>query len=102
MKCLIIAAGIGSRLSQRGDSKPLIPFLGVPLIERIIRSATKIGIDDYYVVTGYNGQKVRRFLYDLARRCRVTVTHIINEEWEKGMACRCSRPGIVSKRILSC
>ena len=39
MKCLIIAAGKGSRLRQLGDSKPLIPILGVPLIERVIRIA---------------------------------------------------------------
>ncbi len=39
MKCLIIAAGKGSRLRLRSDSKPLIPIWGVPLIERVIRSA---------------------------------------------------------------
>ena len=83
MKCLIIAAGKGKRLSQRGDSKPLIPFLGVPLIERVIRSVIKAGIDDFCVVTGYNGEKVRHFLDGLARRSGITVTHIINEEWEK-------------------
>ena len=33
MKCLIIAAGRGSRLSCRGPSKPLVPLLGMPLIE---------------------------------------------------------------------
>ena len=39
MKCLIIAAGAGSRLGQNGSCKPLTPILGVPLIERVIRSA---------------------------------------------------------------
>ena len=43
MKCLIIAAGKGSRLRQQGDSKPLVPILGLPLIERIIRSAMEAG-----------------------------------------------------------
>jgi NDP-sugar pyrophosphorylase family protein len=52
MKCLIIAAGKGSRLRQQGDSKPLIPILGLPLIERVIRSAIEAGADDFYVVTG--------------------------------------------------
>lgn len=83
MKCLIIAAGKGSRLSQKCDSKPLIHFLGVPLIERVIRSAIKADIDDFCVVTGYNGDKVRRFLDGLARNCHITVTHVINEDWEK-------------------
>jgi GTP:adenosylcobinamide-phosphate guanylyltransferase len=43
MKCLIIAAGKGSRLQNRGECKPLIPVLGVPLIERVIRSAREAG-----------------------------------------------------------
>ncbi len=34
MKCLIIAAGRGIRLSSRGDSKPFVPLLGLPLIEK--------------------------------------------------------------------
>ncbi len=83
MKCLIIAAGKGSRLSQRYDSKPLIPVLGIPLIERVIHSAIEAGIEDFCVVTGYNGEKVRCFLDGLACRCHITVTHVINEEWEK-------------------
>lgn len=43
MKCLIIAAGRGSRLSERGDSKPLAPLLGIPLLKRTIITATKAG-----------------------------------------------------------
>ena len=83
MKCLILAAGKGSRLWKKGDSKPLTPLLGVPIIERVIRSAIKAGIDDFYVVTGYNGEKVRCFLDDLANNCSISVSHIINNEWEK-------------------
>jgi len=83
MKCLIIAAGKGSRLWRRGDSKPLISILGVPLIERVIRSAMQAEIDDFYVVSGYQGERVRHFLARLARRCRVEITHIINHAWEQ-------------------
>jgi CDP-L-myo-inositol myo-inositolphosphotransferase len=84
MKCLIIAAGRGSRLSKKGDSKPLIPLLGLPLIERTILTARKGGINDFYVVTGYEGEKVRRYLDKLGQRTNINITHIINEEWEKG------------------
>ncbi len=84
MKCLIIAAGRGVRLSKRGDSKPLVCLLGLPLIERVILTARKIGLTDFYVVTGYNGEKVRRYLNELGRRKKIDITHITNEEWEKG------------------
>ena len=84
MKCLILAAGKGSRLWQKGNSKPLICLLGIPLIERTIRSALEAGIDDFYVVSGYNGDQVRRFLEDLAPRCATTITHVINNNWQDG------------------
>jgi choline kinase/phosphatidylglycerophosphate synthase len=83
MKCLILAAGKGSRLRRKGDSKPLIPLLGVPLIERVIRSALEAGVDDFYVVTGYQGERVRAFLARLADRLAIPITPIVNEEWEK-------------------
>lgn len=83
MKCLIIAAGRGSRLSNKGNSKPLVPLLGLPLIERTILTARKGGINDFYVVTGYEGEKVRRYLDKLGQRTNTNITHVINEEWEK-------------------
>ena len=83
MKCLIIAAGQGRRLSAKGDSKPLIPLLGLSLIERVVLTANKAGLTDFYVVTGYNGEKVRRFLDRFSRRRNIKITHITNEEWEK-------------------
>ena len=83
MKCLIIAAGKGSRLQQRGDSKPLIPILGVPLIERVIRSAQEAGADDFYVVTGCHGERVRTFLNRLTDRTGIRITPIVNGDWEK-------------------
>ena len=83
MKCLIIGAGKGSRLRLRGDSKPLIPILGVPLIERVIRSAREAGADDFYVVTGYHGERVRTFLKGLSDRTGIRITAIVNGDWEK-------------------
>jgi choline kinase/phosphatidylglycerophosphate synthase len=82
-QCLIIAAGKGSRLRLRGDSKPLIPILGVPLIERVIRSAREAGADDFYVVTGYHGERVRTFLKGLSDRTGIRITPIVNGDWEK-------------------
>jgi CDP-L-myo-inositol myo-inositolphosphotransferase len=84
MKCLIIAAGKGSRLQQRGDSKPLIPILGIPLIERVIRTAMEAGAEKFYIVTGYHGERVRGFLKRLAERLAIRITPLVNDDWEKG------------------
>jgi len=83
VKCLIIAAGKGERLQQRGDSKPLVPILGVPLIERVIRAAMEAGADEFYVVIGYQGERVRLFLERLVERLAIRITSLVNDDWEK-------------------
>jgi len=83
MKCLIIAAGEGSRLSSRGDSKPLIPILELPLIERVILTAREAGLSDFYVVTGYNGEKLRNHLDKFGQEKNLKITHLINDDWER-------------------
>ena len=83
MKCLIIAAGKGSRLQERGDSKPLLPLLGVPLIERVIRAALEAGADEFYVVIGYQGGRIRDFLNQLSDRLAIRITPLVNEDWDQ-------------------
>ena len=83
MKCLIVAAGRGSRLSSNGVPKPLVELLGLPLIERVILTAKKGGASEFFVVTGYKGKKVREFLYSLSERRKIKITTITNGEWEK-------------------
>ncbi len=81
MKCLILAAGKGSRLRPRAESKPLLPLLGMPLIERVIREARRAGADDFVVVTGHAADAVEAFLADLARRLDVPIATVRNPEW---------------------
>ena len=83
MKCLIIAAGEGSRLSSRGDSKPLVPLLEMPLIERVILTAKEAGLSDFYVVTGYNGEKLRKHLDQFSQDKDLKISHLINSQWKK-------------------
>lgn len=83
MKCLIAAAGQGTRLREKGESKPLIELGGVPIIERVILNARAGGLDDFYIVTGYRGTKVRAFLDELSERENISITHIINDEWQR-------------------
>ena len=83
-KCVIIAAGRGMRLSQRGPSKPLVRLLGMPLIERTIRTAARSGLTDFYVVIGYRAEEIRAFLTDLGTRMDVRITPVVNPDWEAG------------------
>ena len=83
-KCVIIAAGRGMRLSERGPSKPLVRLLGMPLIERTIRTAARSGLTDFYVVIGYRAEEIRAFLADLGTRMDVRITPVVNPDWEAG------------------
>ena len=84
MKCLILAAGEGSRLTAVSESKPLTPFLGLTLIERSILTTHKAGITGFYVVLGHHGERILIFLDDLALTRNLNITTIENQEWEKG------------------
>lgn len=84
MKCVIIAAGKGKRISNLGSPKPLIPLLGLPLIERTILTAKEAGIDEFFVVIGYKKEEIRDFLDKLRKRRGIKISWIINEEYERG------------------
>ncbi|HLP60074.1 MAG TPA: NTP transferase domain-containing protein [Candidatus Deferrimicrobium sp.] len=98
MKCLIIAAGLGSRLAGRGDSKPLVKLGGIPLIERVILTMMQAGITDFHVVTGYNGDKIHEHLTSFSAHAQhpVTIDFIHNDQWEKpnGISVYCAHQKI--------
>lgn len=55
MQCIILAAGLGSRLLPltKTTPKPLLPVGGVPLIERNIAFLKEAGVGNIVVVTGH-------------------------------------------------
>ena len=83
-KCLVIAAGRGSRLASGDLPKPLFRLLGLPLIERTLVNATRAGLEEFIVVTGYESDRVTAFLDDLALRHDINISHVINEKWDGG------------------
>lgn len=83
MKCLIIAAGQGSRLRQRAESKPLVPINGTPLIDRVIGAARQGGADEFYVVSGYRGSMLRTHLDSLSEAQDLAIQHIVNDRWRE-------------------
>ncbi len=83
MRCLIIASGRGTRFSNRGEPKPLVPLLGLALIERVILTARKCGLNDFYVVIGYVGEKIKKHLEKFSKLHCINITYITNNEWDK-------------------
>lgn len=84
MKSLIIAAGRGKRLQEKGTSKPLIPLVGKPLIEHVMLASRAAGADDFYIVVGHEAERLKRFLGELAGRLSVPITIIHHYRWAQG------------------
>jgi len=83
LKALILAAGLGIRQKENGDSKPLIPLLGLSFIERVILTAKKSGIKEFQIVIGYNGKRIQKYLGN-GKKLGVNIDYIFNDEWRKG------------------
>ncbi len=85
MKALIIAAGQGSRLKSltQDQPKPLLDLLGLSLIERVILTVKQAGIDEFVIVIGYLGEKIREKLGD-GNKHRVKITYVENTQWQNG------------------
>ncbi len=91
MKAVILAAGKGERISKgkgklnaESKPKPLIPLLGLSLIERAILSAKESGICDFIIVVGHRSDEVVRYVEAKQKRLGVNIDFVENEEWEKG------------------
>ena len=81
MKCLVLAAGLGSRLREISPSKPLTPVAGIPLVEHVIARAAIAGASEFVVVSGYRAEPLERFLRGLAARMGVAVTCVRVADW---------------------
>jgi len=82
---VILAAGKGERLtSDEGRPKPLIPLLGLSLLERTILSCRAAGIDEFFVVLGHRGEEIEPYLARWERHYRLSITPVTNPNWEEG------------------
>src|SRR5262245_59727039 len=86
LPAVILAAGQGHRLleSSRGLPKPLLPVLGVPLLERTVLSCRAAGITEVFVVVGYRQELLTLAIAELARRYEMDLRAVANPLWEEG------------------
>lgn len=83
---VILAAGAGSRLRQceQDPPKPLTKLLGVPLIERAIRSCCEAGVRDFVVVVGYQRHALIPFMDSLRSKFGIRLHVAENRRWALG------------------
>ncbi len=63
---VIPVAGVGTKLRPHTftQPKPLIPVAGKPIISHIIDQFIKVGIDEFVIVIGYLGDKIRGYVME--------------------------------------
>ena len=81
MKCLILAAGQGSRLRSVAEMKPLALIAGMPLIQHVMQLARLGGASEFVVVTGYRSELLDEALQGAGEWTGSKVTLVHNPEW---------------------
>ena len=81
MKALMLAAGMGNRLSGRDESHPpkcLLRFDGRTLLARHIENLRAAGVDELVLVVGYRADDIREEVETLgaAGYVRLSLIHI--------------------------
>jgi 1L-myo-inositol 1-phosphate cytidylyltransferase len=102
MKCVIIAAGQGTRLRARAESKPLAQVAGRPLIDHVVLAAAAGGAGDFLVVTGYRPEPIEDHLAGLAARTGLSIATVRNPDWARpnGLSVLAAAPHVEGEFML--
>lgn len=68
MKVVILAGGLGSRLSEETELKPkhMVEVGDRPILWHIMKIYAAHGYDDFFVALGYKGEAIKRYFFDLS------------------------------------
>ena len=63
MKAIILAGGLGTRLSEETDlkPKPMVEVGGMPILWHIMKSYSSHGVNDFIICCGYKGYIIKEY-----------------------------------------
>ena len=82
MKAVILAGGLGTRLSEETGSrpKPMIDIGGKPILWHIMKMYSYHGIDDFIICCGYKGYLIKEFFFNYSlHTSNVTINTLTNK-----------------------
>ena len=71
MKAVILAGGLGTRLSEETSArpKPMVEIGGKPILWHIMKMYSSYGINDFVICCGYKGQGIFCQLFSSSIGC---------------------------------
>jgi glucose-1-phosphate cytidylyltransferase len=94
MKAVILAGGLGTRISEESHlkPKPMIEIGGMPILWHIMKHYSTFGIDEFVICLGYRGYMIKEFFanYNLhssdvtidLQKNEVSITNSTTEPWK--------------------
>lgn len=69
MKAVILAGGLGTRLSEETElkPKPMVEIGGKPILWHIMKQLSCHGINEFVIALGYKGYVIKRYFMDYVR-----------------------------------
>ena len=66
MKAVILAGGLGSRLSEETQlkPKPMVELGGKPILWHIMKIYSQFGINDFIICSGYKGHVIKEYFHN--------------------------------------
>ena len=81
MKVIILAGGLGTRLSEYTKTipKPMVKVAGYPIIIHIMKHYVLYGFTKFYIASGYKGYVIKRYFKNFRRNGKVFKHKISNK-----------------------
>jgi glucose-1-phosphate cytidylyltransferase len=66
MKVVILAGGLGTRLSEETEvrPKPMVEIGGKPILWHIMKHYSHHGFNEFFVALGYKGEQIKHYFHD--------------------------------------
>ena len=73
MKALILAGGLGTRISEESVNKPkpMIEIGGRPILWHIMKIYSSYGINDFLILCGYKGYLIKEYFLIIFFTCLI-------------------------------
>ena len=77
MKVVILAGGLGTRLSEytKNIPKPMIKIKGIPILLRIMKHYFKFGFKEFYVAAGYKSAIIKNYFKNKRHSFKVKIVN---------------------------